>query len=268
MTMKHAESQALIEFTRRQSNLNHFLWTTELVYGIVKQRKILEKYPKNDQAWKALSRVRAEAWFPSAKGRGQGDVKGSIKYKGTIGEMRQQLDENFVIVLWSVAAMFVAEFERYIEARFPRWVARQTRDAWTVPAPAALLKSLCEVYKTNTSENIDPGTTLKADLMKKIRNLYVHKGLGGIPRKVDDPEIKSWIKFITKGSSPYSADQANSVVRYVIGGAVDRSRAATKDGKQLGEEFFYALFTLTNIRNFALALDANFPADLRKESPN
>lgn len=261
--MKQVQSSALIEFTRRQSNLNHFLWTTELIYGIVKQQGILEQYPQDERAWKALSGVRSEAWFPTTKGRVKGDLSDSIKYRGTIGQMRGQLDANFVIVLWSVAAMFVAEFETYVEARFPEWVKEQSSksDLFMVPAPAQLLQKLCRFYDSDASENIDPYTTLKADLMKKIRNLYVHKGLGGIPRTMNDAEIDSWIAKVSKGDSPYSVDQAKKVVRHVIGGAVAKSRAAAKDSKQLGEEFFYALFTFTNIRNFAVELDANLPVD-------
>jgi hypothetical protein len=47
----------------------------------------------------------------------------------------------------------------------------------------------------------------------------------------------------------------------VIGGAIGRSRAAGKKGNPLGVEFFLALFMLTNIRNFAVALDSALPAD-------
>ena len=45
----------------------------------------------------------------------------------------------------------------------------------------------------------------------------------------------------------------------MIGGAVRSSRKAAQAGKPLREEFFYALYTFTNIRNFAVALHKAFP---------
>ncbi len=267
--MKHVKSSSFKEFTCRQSSLNHFLWTTELIYGIVKQQKILEQYPQDQLAWEALNHIQAEAWFPTTKSRSKGDDVDSRKYKyrGTVSEMRRQLDKNFVIVLWSVATMFVAEFETFVESRFPIWVewmidqkkkTKRDDSPLVVPAPTMLLNGLNEAYRTKEIKSIDPSITLKADLMKKIRNLYVHKGLKGIPREVDNHEINQWVTWVTKGGSPYSVDQAKAVVSHVIGGAIEKSQA-TVDGKNLGEEFFYALFMFTNIHNFAVALDRSFP---------
>ena len=268
--MKHTKSLPFKEFTLRQSNLNYFLWTTELIYGIVKQQKILEQYPQNQLAWEALNHIQSEAWFPTAKDRIKGNVKNSIKYKGTIGEMMQQLDDNFVIVLWSVAVIFVADFEIYVEARFPEWweymQPKEGKPPPMVPAPVPLLKSLSDFYDKDEIVNIDPSITLKADLMKWIRNLYAHKGLGGIPRTKQDAEIEQWIKKVIKGNSSYTVTQAEEVVNQVIGGAVAKSRAAKRAGKNLGQEFFYAIFMFTNIHNFAVALDTNFPNRVLSQS--
>jgi hypothetical protein len=253
----------LEEFTGRQSELNRFLWSTELIYGIVKEQAILKDYPQRRKAWDVFSHIRSEAWFPPTKAKGKSNREDAIKYKGSVGQLRLQLDKNFVIVLWTVAAMFVAEFESYVESRFPKWVKWYAKEdaVLLVPAPARLLKSLCQCYGVAEGAGIVASVTLKADLMKKIRNLYVHKGLRGIPRKLNDAEIARWIATFGKAGSLYSMDQARRVAGGVIGGAIAASRMAATDGKQLGEEFFYALYMFTNIRNFVVALDASFPSE-------
>lgn len=262
MARKLSARSPLEVFTQRQTELNRFLWTTELVYGLVKQDKLLENLPQDEPAWEVLSHVRSEAWFPTAKSRRQGAPTG--KYGGTVAQMRRQVDKNIVVVLWSVAAMFIAEFETYVEARFAGWFAQESarrKGPFTIPAPALLLKSLRTRFGPERGGPIAAEAVLKADLMKKIRNLYVHKGLRGIPRRLDDPELASWVAQVSKDALPYTAKQAEDVVEQVIGKAVDQSKAAGQAQKRLGEEFFYALFTLTNIRKFVVALDAAFPPD-------
>jgi hypothetical protein len=260
MARTAAARSPLEVFSLRQTELNRFLWTTELVYGIVKQDKLLENLPQGKPAWEVLSHVRSEAWFPTAKSRRLGAPTG--KYSGTVAQMREQVDRNIVVVLWSVAAMFIAEYETYVETRFPGWFIESTprKGVFMIPRPTLLLKSLRARFGPERGKPIAAQVVLKADLMKKIRNLYVHKGLSGIPREVDDPELAAWVAQASK-DGPYPQQLARSVLEQVIGQAVDKSKAAGDGQKRLGEEFFYALFTFTNIRNFVLALDAAFPPD-------
>jgi hypothetical protein len=129
-----------------------------------------------------------------------------------------------------------------------------------------LLESLRKHFGGGAGNPIAAEVVLKADLMKRLRNLYVHKGLAGIPRRIDHPEIESWIAQFEKRWLPYSTQQARDVVAKVIGKAVDKGAAVGAANRPLGPEFFYALFTLTNIRRFVLALDAAFPTDPRSAS--
>jgi hypothetical protein len=243
-------------FKSRQTTLNQFLWTTELIYGLVKHKRLLNDLPQDRRAADVLANVVSEAWFPNDKGE--------IKYRGTIGDMRTQLDANFRLALLNVAMLFVAEYEVYVERRFPRWASHKTRNGQRVlmiPAPTALLKDLDDFYDHDAAERIEASVTLKADLMKKIRNLYAHRGIDGIPRSVDDVEIVHWgAKVRRDDPATYSEALVTQTVNHVIGAAVAKSRAARRAGKTLGEEFFYALFTFTNIRNFVNAVEAAFQA--------
>jgi hypothetical protein len=266
MTSTAHGSVQLAAFTRRQTELNRFLWTTELAYGIVKQDKLLREAPQDAPAWEVLRHVRSEAWTPTAKSRRAGAPAG--KYSGSVGAMRRQIESNMSTVLWSVLALFIAEFETYVEHRFAGWFAEKAGERngpLTIPAPAALLASLQPYFAKSAAKApvapIDVGIVLRADLMKKVRNLYVHKGLDGIPRDAADPEIAAWVTQVTKGRSPYSAEQANEIVTQVIGGAIEANKSSGRPRARLGEEFFYALFTLTNIREFVVALDRSYPVD-------
>ena len=260
MAGKAAARSPLEVFSLRQTELNRFLWTTELVYGIVKQDKLLDHLPQGKPAWEVLSHVRSEAWFPTAKSQRLRAPVG--KYSGTVAQMREQVDRNIVIVLWSVAAMFIAEYETYVETRFPGWYLESTpkKGIFMIPRPILLLKSLRARFGAERGKPIPAEVVLKADLMKKIRNLYVHKGLDGIPREIGDTELTAWVAQARK-DGPYLEKQVGDVLEQVIGKAVDKSKAAGDLHKNLGEEFFYALFTFTNIRNFVVALDAAFPLD-------
>ena len=157
--------------------------------------------------------------------------------------------------------LFVVEYETFVEARFKQWVQKKTkgRRFLKVPAPAALLTELRDVYGLDAARVIDPSLTLNADLIKKIRNLYAHRGYAGIPRSVDDQQLLEWQNVVSRiDPVRYSDERTADAIRHVIGAAVAKSRAAAVEGKNLKEEFFYALFTFTNIRNFVSALEAGF----------
>src|SRR5688572_4699986 len=117
-------------FWQRQRELNSFLWTTELAYCLVKHEQLLDRFSSSELAATAMSEVAAEAWFPNARG--------NIHYFGTVADMKEALETNFVVVAWSVAVFFVAEFESYVEARFPSWIdarRQETKSPVTVPRP-------------------------------------------------------------------------------------------------------------------------------------
>jgi hypothetical protein len=235
-------SSAFKQFDLRQQELNYFLWTTELTYGIVKSRQILEEYSAGERACLALEDVICEAWFPTSKG--------NVKYSKTVGHMQKQLDKNFVVVLSSVSVLFVTYFEVFVQQRFPDFSAEYRKKRKPMPAPANLVRALQDKYP---SLQIKPDLTLKADLIKAIRNVYVHEGMEGIPRKIDAPSVQNWKERVKTRS--YSQEHIDKAVTDVVGSAIRKSNNASRNGKDLPVEFFYALFTFTDIRNFAEALE-------------
>ena len=246
--MAYKWSDAFRRFNLRQQELNHFLWTTELTYGIVKHRHILEKYPVETPAELALKDVVSEAWFPSSSGR--------IKYRKTIGHMQQQLDKNFVVVLSSVAVLFVTYFEVFVQERCPALASEYRRKHRTMPTPTSLMK---ELLAKHPSMRVEPEIILKADLIKMIRNVYVHEGIRAVPRTVADTNVQKWRDRVKRAPHAYSDALVDAVAESIVGAAANKSQHATRAGKKLPVEFFYTLFTFTDIRNLAEALDAEAP---------
>jgi len=247
--MPRAWSNAFRQFNSRQRELNHFLWTTELAYGIVKHRQILEKYSTMTPAAEALKDVLSEAWFRSSKG--------DIKYKGSIGHMRAQLDKNFVFVLSGVAVLFVTYFEVFVQERFPALWREYRERRRTMPTPTTLMLDL---QRKHPNLNVEPRIVMKADIIKMIRNIYVHEGIRAVPRSVADRHVQEW-KERVKRMTGYSEALVEDVAQSVVGAAARKSQRVTQMKKSLPEEFFYALFTFTDLRNFAEALEREAPLD-------
>jgi hypothetical protein len=246
--MPRAWSNAFRQFNTRQQELNHFLWTTELSYGIIKHRQILETYPATTLAGEALKDVVSEAWFPSSQGK--------IKYKRSIDHMRRQLDKNFVFVLSGVAVLFVTYFEVFVQERCPTLSAEYRERRRTMPTPTTLMRDL---QRRHPSLTVQPEIILKADLIKVIRNVYLHEGIRAVPRSVADPRVQEWKDRVKRMSAAYSDVLVEEVVQSVVGAAARNSKKALQKKKSLPEEFFYALFTFTDIRNFAEALEREAP---------
>ena len=59
----------------------------------------------------------------------------------------------------------------------------------------------------------------------------------------------------------YSEALVEDVAQSVVGAAARKSQRVTQMKKSLPEEFFYALFTFTDLRNFAEALEREAPLD-------
>lgn len=242
---KSKYSDAFKRFTTHQTELNCFLWTTELAYGIIRQRRILDQYPRNSMAWAALNDITCQAWFPNHKGQ--------VKYRGTIGHMQNQIDGNLINVLSSVAILFVTYFEVYVQERIPSLYGSDGTGRFNqIPAPAKLIS---EIQKKYSSFCVDSEIVVRADLIKKIRNLYIHQGNENVPRKIGDANVTKWIETLVKGG--YPRDLVEKVANDIVGSAVKMSYNASQSGKHLPEEFFYALFTFTNIRRLAEAMEQN-----------
>ena len=262
-----APSAALKELGKRQSELNNFLWTTELLYSIVRDERYFENLPPDQLARDALAHIRSEAWVATAKSRKAGAPSG--KFHGTIAEVREQIDTNVKLAYCSVAVMFIAEFEIFVKHRFAGWFEEASlkhikdgkKGPFMVPPPIQLLKRLRAYFTKPPMGSIAIDVVLKADLMKTIRNLYAHKSQRGTPRGAGERDVIGWIAKVREDDPKTSEADAKAIVNEVIGKAVASNRKAVREGKNLGEEFFYAIFTFTNIRNFAVALDQSCPAN-------
>jgi hypothetical protein len=240
-----AVSPEMENFRKTQTFLNHFLWSTEIAYKAFLEIPSVKNADPKSLVIDALRPLEAEAWYPN--------VHGVNKFNETIGKAIEQTKSNLPYICRAVIVLFATAFSDFLNARFKTHPSYLDRGAYVVRIP--LLMPSPEIYP------LTPSTIIAADICRLIRNTIAHDPNAILPLSLTDPITDAFQKTlkreIPKSTCPknFPDKVINEAFDYVIGKAAKELRVAQDAGKALSIEFFYAIFTFTNLSNLALEIE-------------
>src|ERR1700734_1664433 len=165
--MRRQKARLSADFARLRAKLdqlNDFIWSTELAYGITLADPDLSKRP-DDLVQVALKHVVAKAWFPNAKG--------APHYNEQVKIFRQNVEANISRIYSTAIVVFSADFEAYLESR--RSTIGHRRGKW-----GPYFSSLCSdrLYWEHSDKSgrkpISLKSVLIADICRIVRNTIAH----------------------------------------------------------------------------------------------
>jgi hypothetical protein len=213
-----------------QTQLNFFLWTTELSYGFALTSNDPRLSQKDALAFEALENVDSEAWFPNTAGR--------MKYYGRVAAFLDQLRRNVATAAHATTLLWYSHFEDYLRSRLASPAKASSWGPFTKSLDAPrLVDAVCP---------LSVQTVLRADLCREIRT---------------DDWIKARRAELRDPSSGFrprvaNADrEAKEAAEYVVGQALNHLREASAATKELTLSFFYSLFSFTNLDSLAFEIE-------------
>jgi hypothetical protein len=240
-----AVSPAMEKLRGLQRELNYFLYSTELSYGLALTGNDARLQNTTMAVSDALADVYASAWYPSNQGR--------IKYYTTVAGFLEQLERNARHVSRAIMVQWYSHVEEYLETRVRSLI--MPKQNW-----GPLTKSLrCDAL-LSVPTPVRIATVLRAHFCREIRNLIVH-GAPELPESYEAPDVLRWkrSRMDELGDSARSSGNAEGLVmdalHYVLGQAIDHKRATAREGRRENLEHFYTLFTFTNLDSLAFEIE-------------
>ena len=240
-----AVSPAMEKLRGLQRELNYFLYSTELSYGLALTGNDARLADSTIPASDALANVYASAWYPSNQGK--------IKYYATVAGFLEQLGRNARHVSRAIIVQWYSHVEEYLETRVRALIG--PRQKW-----GPLTESLRCDPLLSVPVPVRISTVLRADFCREIRNLIVH-GSPELPESYSAPDVVAWkrlrIAELDNGHCA-SGDPEQLVMdalHYVLGQAINHKRATGREGRRENLEHFYTLFSFTNLDSLAFEIE-------------
>jgi hypothetical protein len=257
-----AVSPEMAKLRRQQQELNYFLYSTELSYGMPLTSNDPRLANREALVSDALANVYASAWYPSNQGE--------IKYRVKIATFLEHLESNARRVSRAVITQWLSQFEEYLETRVrPIIEPRQEESAQKELRPknwGPLTRTLCHDRLLYAPTPIRISTVLRADFCREIRNRIVH-GSADLPDSCDNPDVDRWrrrrIEDLEGGSWTENDTRTNGArerlvmdaLHYVLGQAINHRNATRREGRRENLEHFYTLFSFTNLDSLAVEIE-------------
>jgi hypothetical protein len=240
-----AVSPAMEKLRGLQRELNYFLYSTELSYGLALTGNDARLADGTMLVSDALADVYASAWYPSNQGK--------IKYYATVASCLEQLGRNARHVSRAIMVQWYSHVEEYLETRVRPF--RSPGQRWG-PLTASLRCEplLCVPVPLRIS------TVLRADFCREIRNLIVH-GSPDLPESYSAPKVADWrrARIAELNDRQCASGDAERLVmdalHYVLGQAINHKRATGREGRRENLEHFYTLFSFTNLDSLAFEIE-------------
>ncbi len=246
-----AVSPEMAKLRSVQRELNHFLYSTELSYGLALTGEDARLANADALVSDVLADVYASAWYPSNQGE--------IHYKVNTAKFLEQLGRNVRYVSRAVIVQWVPYFEEYLERRVRHFL--EPKQKW-----GPLTKSLSFGRLRQAPVPIRISSLLRADFCREIRHLVVH-GSPDLPDSYDHPHVRLWrdkrINDLKNGPWIDHASRTNAACRqlvmealhYVHGQAINHKKATEREGRRENLEHFYTLFAFTNLDSLAVEIE-------------
>jgi hypothetical protein len=244
------ESTAFTRFRKAQIHVNEFLWSSELSLALVQQKLVGVEYAKERVATLFLDLQPVPNCFIA------NNKAGTPKYNPTISHFRTHLEEDLESLCRYVIVRFHSALELFIWMRLepllglegvaPRQL-KNIRKSWQERDYRSFQKELGRLF-TLRSE-IPKETADLAQAFRMLRNSIVHlQHTTFFDVAWSDSDFRKKIDHAFTGARKIA----------MLQGLCDRV-ANLSNPKNVPPLFFYALFILTNYRNFAKAVEESLP---------
>lgn len=239
-----AVSESMARLRRTQGVLNGFWQTSDLAYGYMLGRAAAEFPDLAKRTVELLGDIESQVWYPSSQGR--------IKREASMEASLQQVRENNAHVYRATLVSFSSAFELYLDERV---APLRNSGRW---GPYAASLAIPELREAETP--VRPRTILCADFCRRIRNRIVHQAFAELA-SLSSQEVAEWKRTLCEqarsaGWPAHAADDAvGFAAREVIGRAEYSVETARREGKKLPIEYFYMLFTFTNLDSLAFEIE-------------
>jgi len=240
-----AVSPAMEKLRGLQRELNYFLYSTELSYGLTLTGNDPRLADSTIHVSGALADVYASAWYPSNQGK--------IKYYATVAGFLEQLGRNARHVSRAIMVQWYSHVEEYLETRVRALI--RPKQKWGLFTESLRCDPLLRVPVP-----VRISTVLRADFCREIRNLIVH-GSPELPESYDVPAVVRWKRSRIDELNDAKCASGNAerlvmdALHYVLGQAINHKRATEREGRRENLEHFYALFTFTNLDSLAFEIE-------------
>lgn len=237
-------SPAMVNLRTTQGVLNGFWQTSELAYGYLLSHSNTAFIDKWRPTIEVLGHIESQVWYPNSKGR--------MKLDRPIGDTLKAVRDNIVQVYRATLSSYYSAFEAYLDERVRPITGHKDRQ-W-----GAFVKSLGAPVLTRSEFPVRLETLLQADFCRLVRNMIVHQTFS-VPASLDDeaiPGMKTELrKAACKAGWSEPTAEIDRAAQWVVGGAAQKVDAARRQGKLLPIEYFYMLFTFTNLDSLAFEIE-------------
>ena len=230
-------SEQMCQLRAQQTSLNRFVWSSEIAYGHVLSGVGRPKFDHGSAVMETFAHVTPEAWFPNAQG--------SSKYQVRTEEFLDHVGANTSQVCRLVIGAMYTYFDEYLSAR----------------AGSGKGSFLCRLSPRRMADAIVPlrlQTVLRADLIRHLRNCVMHDP-SSIPDSLLHRSALDWkLKLVAhaqEGGWQCAPHDVGEALKQVVGKVARRIGDASATGKQLSPDFFYMLFTFTNLDSLAFEVE-------------
>ena len=236
-------SPAMVKLRTTQGVLNGFWQTSELAYGYLLSHSDTVFVDKGRPTIDVLGHIESQVWYPNSKGR--------MKLDRPIGDTLDAVRDNTVQVYRTTLSSYYSAFEAYLNERVTPITGH--RDKW-----GPFVKWLGAPVLTHSEFPVRLETLLQADFCRHVRNEIVHSRLP-VPTSLNDQAVSKWKQslqdFASDAGWPEPTAEIDRAAQWVVGGAAQKVDAARRQGKLLPIEYFYMLFTFTNLDSLAFEIE-------------
>ena len=264
-------SPAFRAFDRAQQQVNAFLWSSEFAYELVRQRILTEDVrTQSAGVHEVFKGVACHAFIPTNKAmqkiRQGRKPRFPAKYHANPIVFETDLRNNLEQICRHVIVRFHTALEQYLFVRtrlllkldeLPTEKKQKARiDSFLKTSYVDMQRVLSEdPFRVPFGENkIDHECALLAQVFRELRHHVVHRET----KEEWQPPWKDQQFREELLQKKFILDKVNiSVVRRKLFRRIDERIARQEEVPLL---FYYALFSLTDVRKFAISIDAALPA--------
>ena len=252
------------DFTRlsaAQRQVNAFFWSSEIAYELVRQQVLTPGLRQDSRRVDAIfGEINCNAFKPGTKARraiaaGRSPTF-SAKYNADVAQFERDLRNNLEQICRHVIVRFYSAVERFLVDRaapslrladLPGDLRKKRRQRF-LATPFDLTERYLRGQGVTLHGALLPDVALMAQASRMLRNHVIHKEQDW-QSPWTDTDFRKMI------ASSFGAEHRALVLRRLCDNA---QRQADKQ-PEVPILFFYALFSLTDLRRFAEAMEAALP---------
>lgn len=255
-------SAEFVEFAAAQRQVNAFFWSSEFAYELVRQQVLTADLRQDSRRIDTIfADIRCNAFKPGAKARrtiaaGRNPMF-RTKYHADVAQFERDLRNNLEQVCRHVIVRFYSALERFLVDRadpflqlagLPPEKRERKRNTFAKKRcyeMEAYLRELGAPLRNSVPSDI----AVVTQACRELRNHVIHREQEGWQPPWTDTEFRETI------TQRFNKDDTRLIMKRLC----DNARRQADKQSDVPLLFFYALFSLTDLRRFAEAMEAALP---------